>query len=525
MKVYKYTTYKLTLSGDGFTMKQILTKKLDGSRGGMSMKLTFQEVNKLDQGGFVSVFGPLFEHSPWIAERAWQGKPFAVRQDVISALEREVWSASRDEQLALLRAHPDLGTRVRMTEHSVQEQSGAGLDQLSAEEYEQFLALNQAYTEKFKFPFIMAVKGQTKDTIREAIQLRIGRDVEDELGKALQEVCKIGRFRLESILPHGAEERAMNKVNSSERIMYYGKGDVWVYRSYAKPLTNLTLIPESGFTGRDNILFGMNIKVAVSGEKFFTSFSEGDNSLVVATDSMKNFILRKAGEYEGATAEGFLEFAARKFLETYPQMTGVKMTADQVSFEVLPVPGETGFQNGELVYRYSQNEHPTALVEVVRTENGISVMEHAGGVADLKLIKVKGSSFSGFVRDAYTTLPETSDRPLFIFLDIAWSYEEVADALDSDLGRYVAAEQIRDIAHTVFNEQHSPSIQNLIFRIGQRSLTRFPQLKEIRFESNNRTWETILEEVSTGEGKVFTEPRPPYGFQGFSMTKRDLEGL
>ena len=89
----------------------------------------------------------------------------------------------------------------------------------------------------------------------------------------------------------------------------------------------------------------------------------------------------------------------------------------------------------------------------------------------------------------------------------------------------MAAEQIRDIAHTVFHEQHSPSIQNLIYRIGQRSLLRFPQLKEIRFESNNRTWETILEEVSVGEGKVFTEPRPPYGFQGFSMTKRDLEGL
>nr|WP_276562954.1 urate oxidase [Paenibacillus anseongense] len=477
----------------------------------------------MTQEGFVDAFGPLFEHSPWVAKRAWSSRPFATRQDLISSLEREVWRANREEQLALLRAHPDLGTRVRMTDHSVNEQAGAGLNQLSPDEYEQFLQLNKQYTEAFQFPFIMAVKGQTKETIREALSHRIHREVQEEMGKALQEVCKIGRFRLEAVLVDEAEGKAMK--NGSERIMYYGKGDVWVYRSYAKPLTNLTLIPESGFVGRDNVLFGMNIKVAVSGEKFFTSFTEGDNTLVVATDSMKNFILRKAGEYEGATAEGFLAFASRKLLETYPQMTGVKMTADQVAFDALPVPGAQGFENGNLVYRYSQNEHPTAKVELTRTEEGISIQEHEGGIADLKLIKVKGSSFAGFVRDEYTTLPESYDRPLFIFLDIAWSYEEVEDALDSDLGRYVAAEQIRDIAHTVFHEQHSPSIQNLIYRIGQRALLRFPQLKEIRFESNNRTWETILEQATAGEGKVFTEPRPPYGFQGFSMTKSDLEGL
>ena len=203
----------------------------------------------------------------------------------------------------------------------------------------------------------------------------------------------------------------------------------------------------------------------------------------------------------------------------------MKMTADQVSFEVLPVPGAKGFEAVDLVYRYSQNEHPTALVEVVRIGGGYRVVEHAGGIADLKLIKVKGSSFAGFVRDEYTTLPESFDRPLFIFLDMAWSYEEVEDALDADLGRYVAAEQIRDIAHTVFHEQHSPSIQNLIYRIGQRSLTAFSATKRNSFRIEQRTWETILEQASVGEGKVFTEPRPPYGFQGFSMTKSDLEGL
>ncbi|MFC5452234.1 factor-independent urate hydroxylase [Paenibacillus aestuarii] len=496
------------------------------------MKLTLQAVNQLDQQAFVAAFGSLFEHSPWVAERAWLAGPFAAQQDLISALEAEVWRAEQDEQLRLLKAHPDLGTRVKMTDHSVQEQSGAGLNQLSAEEHEFFLTLNRQYTDKFHFPFIMAVKGQTKITIREAMEQRIQLDPQTERKRALQEVCKIARFRLETMLMKEVEETMMKPADNAHRTMYYGKGDVWVYRSYAKPLTQITPIPESGFTGRDNILFGMNVKIAVSGEKLFSSFSEGDNSVVVATDSMKNFILRKAGAYEGATAEGFLEFAGRQFLETYPHLTGVKMSADQVPFEVLPVPasGVPGAEQlpgqlhaSELVFRYSQNEHPTALVELVRTAEGIEIVQHGGGVAGLKLIKVKGSSFAGFIRDSYTTLPETSDRPLFIFLDIAWCYEQAEDALDADRERYVAAEQIRDIAHTVFHEQHSPSIQNLIYRIGQRALRRFPQLKEIRFESNNRTWETVLEQAVTREGKVFTEPRPPYGFQGFSMTKEDLE--
>ncbi|NHW39643.1 2-oxo-4-hydroxy-4-carboxy-5-ureidoimidazoline decarboxylase [Paenibacillus aceris] len=159
----------------------------------------------MTQDGFVDAFGPLFEHSPWVAERTWSSRPFATRQDLISSLEREVWRADQEQQLALLRAHPDLGTRVRMTDHSVQEQAGAGLNQLSLEEYEQFIQLNKLYTDAFQFPFIMAVKGQTKETIREALSHRIHREVEEERIQALQEVCKIGRFRLEALLVNEAE--------------------------------------------------------------------------------------------------------------------------------------------------------------------------------------------------------------------------------------------------------------------------------------------------------------------------------
>src|SRR4051794_5124359 len=141
-----------------------------------------------------------------------------------------------------------------------------------------------------------------------------------------------------------------------KRTMSYGKADVWVYRTYAKPLTEIRSIPESAFSGRRNILFGMNVKLAVEGEAFFPSFKEGDNTLVVATDSMKNFILKHAGDYQGATQEGFLEFVAHRFLETYSHMTGINISGEQISFEDLPVPTKNSFEPSPFVFRYSLNE-------------------------------------------------------------------------------------------------------------------------------------------------------------------------
>ncbi|WP_242035245.1 factor-independent urate hydroxylase [Mesobacillus harenae] len=307
------------------------------------------------------------------------------------------------------------------------------------------------------------------------------------------------------------------------RTMSYGKEDVWVYRTYAKPLANVRTIPESAFTGRNNILFGMNVKVAVEGEVLFPSFKEGDNDAIVATDSMKNFILKHAGDYKGSTAEGFLEFVGLRFLETYEHMSAIKVSGEQIPFEELPVSAGKTYEPSQLVFRYSLNEQACASVDLKRSGSEIETIDHVSSLKDLKLIKVKGSSFFGYIKDEYTTLPESYDRPLFIFLNIAWRYKDLEEARGETPEGYVAAEQVRDIAYTVFHEENSPSIQNLIYRIGYRILERFPQLETVSFESNNRTWETVLDEIpSSPEGKVFTEPRPPFGFQRFSMTQSDI---
>src|SRR4051812_36931638 len=120
--------------------------------------MTLAELNACDRTGFVDTLGSVFEASPWVAERTWPERPFAGVDQLHAAMVHTVDRATEEEQLRLLRAHPDLGTRLRMSDASVSEQAGAGLDRLAAGEFETLQRLNVAYREKFGFPFLFAVK-------------------------------------------------------------------------------------------------------------------------------------------------------------------------------------------------------------------------------------------------------------------------------------------------------------------------------------------------------------------------------
>lgn len=159
--------------------------------------MTIAEANALSRDQFTAALGWIFEHSPWVAERAWARRPFASLQSLHHAMAGEVERAAREEQLALLRAHPDLGTRAKVSAASQGEQRGAGLDSLEAGEFELLQILNQEYRRKFGFPFIYAVRGSTKYDIQAALQRRLQREPEDELHQALCEVNRIAWFRLQ----------------------------------------------------------------------------------------------------------------------------------------------------------------------------------------------------------------------------------------------------------------------------------------------------------------------------------------
>jgi OHCU decarboxylase len=157
---------------------------------------------------FVARFGGVFEHSPFIAERAHDAGRIVeplMCGEVHTALVAAFHAADADERLRVLRAHPDLAGRLaiagELTEDSRQEQAGAGLHRLSPEEHARFTELNTAYVEKFGFPFIIAVKGLTKDDILAAFQSRIDNDRDEEFATATAQVEKIALLRLQSMLP------------------------------------------------------------------------------------------------------------------------------------------------------------------------------------------------------------------------------------------------------------------------------------------------------------------------------------
>jgi 2-oxo-4-hydroxy-4-carboxy-5-ureidoimidazoline decarboxylase len=162
--------------------------------------LALDAVNRMDAAAFVTAFGDIAEHSPWVAERAGKRRPFADRRAMAEAFLDAVLDATEAEKLALVRAHPDLAGRAKISElaeESRREQASVGLDRLTPQEFAQFTALNDAYREKFGFPFVLAVKGADKHLILKTFAERIEHDPESELATAISQVGRIINFRIE----------------------------------------------------------------------------------------------------------------------------------------------------------------------------------------------------------------------------------------------------------------------------------------------------------------------------------------
>ncbi|GJD73078.1 2-oxo-4-hydroxy-4-carboxy-5-ureidoimidazoline decarboxylase [Methylobacterium goesingense] len=161
-------------------------------------------VNALDRDGFVALLGQTFEHAPWVAERAFGASPFTDVADLHAAMMRVVRDAAQAERLAFLNGHPELAgpeARARsMTADSVSEQGSAGLDRLSAADLDRFDRLNAAYRTKFGFPFIVAVRGRSRDEILALFEQRLSRDAATEAEATLAEIAAITRMRLDRIV-------------------------------------------------------------------------------------------------------------------------------------------------------------------------------------------------------------------------------------------------------------------------------------------------------------------------------------
>jgi OHCU decarboxylase len=164
------------------------------------MKSSLANLNEAAEKEFIAVCGPLFEHSPWIAQRTWPRRPFADLDDLHRALCDTMYAASIDEQVKLIASHPDLVGRLaregRLTRESSSEQAAAGLTALTDDEIAAFDRYNAAYRDRFGFPFVICARENKKDAILAAFPVRLRNSREQEITTALGEIAKIAKLRL-----------------------------------------------------------------------------------------------------------------------------------------------------------------------------------------------------------------------------------------------------------------------------------------------------------------------------------------
>jgi urate oxidase len=275
----------------------------------------------------------------------------------------------------------------------------------------------------------------------------------------------------------------MQHFASGDKRNYYGKGDVIVYRLNRDGVT-----PHGG-----SPIFGANVTMLLYGDAFWPTYTTGDNTGLVATDSMKNFIQRETLNFPGCDLETYCRFLADKFLATYPHTEGIQVRALEVPY--------TGVVDGSVAFAPCGPERAMAQVELRSGE----VVESRSGLHGFKLLRLGGSAFTGFVRDQYTTLPEIHNRPLHMWLDLEWT---------GGVGLQVC---VRAIVHRVFHSFESGSIQQVIYQIGTKMLAELPAVTEVRLEANNRTWDTVAERGE--ELGVFTDARPPFGCLGLTLRR------
>ncbi|WP_124704079.1 2-oxo-4-hydroxy-4-carboxy-5-ureidoimidazoline decarboxylase [Sulfuriferula multivorans] len=161
-------------------------------------------LNALEQTAFISCLSGVYEHSPWVAEHASQRRPFTSVAKLAAAMHACVLAAGKSEQLALIRAHPELAGKLAidggLTAASRLEQSAAGLDKCTPQEFARISELNHAYQEKFGFPFIIAVRNMTKASIISAMEQRIAHPFDREVNAALDEIMCIASYRLNDLV-------------------------------------------------------------------------------------------------------------------------------------------------------------------------------------------------------------------------------------------------------------------------------------------------------------------------------------
>ena len=264
--------------------------------------------------------------------------------------------------------------------------------------------------------------------------------------------------------------------------------------------------------GRDISPLAAAIDVDVFGERFLAAYTEGDNREVVATDTMKNFVYAMAAAYAGSTLLGLCAFLGRRFLETYPVMESLRVSAREIPLDA--ASAERG--PSAVLFRLTRGDVAVGEVELESRGAGPVITGARSGWIGMQLLKTTGSSFAAFARDDYTTLPDLVDRPLTVRMDAHWRYADLRDGAADGPG-FLGPRAVRDEIERIFHEFNSRSIQHLVHEIGTRLLAAHRQLAEIEFSAQNHTPDHVRD--GANGAKVFAEPRGTFGKIGLVLRR------
>lgn len=164
------------------------------------MKQPLEMINHSSEEKFIELFQDIYESSPWIPQEAVVSRPFNQISDILETMQQVLDRAPFEKQLALIRAHPELGKKIKMSSTSTEEQQKAGLNALNSVEYHEFLTCNNSYQEKFHFPFIIAVADHTKSEILQMMKLRLANSYDEEFKTALKEINRIAELRFVQLI-------------------------------------------------------------------------------------------------------------------------------------------------------------------------------------------------------------------------------------------------------------------------------------------------------------------------------------
>jgi urate oxidase / 2-oxo-4-hydroxy-4-carboxy-5-ureidoimidazoline decarboxylase len=295
----------------------------------------------------------------------------------------------------------------------------------------------------------------------------------------------------------------MHHFLSGNKRSYYGKDDVIVYRLNRDGQTPLGQCP----------VFGANVLMLIYGDAFWPTYVTGDNTGLIATDSMKNFIQRETMNFAGYDLESYTRFLAQRFLDTYPQAEGVQLTATEIPYGAIAAGALAGSAACAAAFSPSGPERATARIELRRSGETLETVEIRSGIQGFRLLRLGGSAFYGFVRDQYTTLSDIRNRPLHMGLALDWLYSDPAAAFSQG----AIPSQVRAMVHETFHAFESGSIQQIVYQLGAKILAAIPEIAEVNLEAQNRTWDTVCEQGETIG--VFTDARPPVGVLGLTLRR------